>query len=150
MAYKKASERTTSNVGCSNGETLFFCGTTDKGAIMVMGIGTVCNVQKGEQLDQVIMHFGKKTRPLIVINNHARRQIFELKRGQYAWFVGFMTSKEGKNGKRKMFIYANGFLPWYVPKMLDIKKYDTSELEKLEEDNDTDLTNFLDDILKEN
>lgn len=147
---KEKKVRTTSYTSNSIGETLFFCDVNDKGATTLMGIGKVCAVQKGENIDKVILYFGTKTRPVYVVSNHARRQIYTLKRGQYCWFLGYLKGiKDRKNGKMKPFIFALGFLAWYVPKMVDIEKYDVEELEKLEEENANDLSGFLDEILEE-
>lgn len=88
---------------------------------MVVGIGIVCKVQKGDTMDIVKMNFGRHySRTIYVQHNQARRQIYTLKRGQPAWFYGFMQIYM-EDGKPKASFFARGFQAWYVPKMLDIK-----------------------------
>lgn len=145
MAKKKVT--TTKQTWNSSGEPFIYLGKNKDEYIVFMGIGTVCRVEKGERADRVLMHFGMSLKTFYVVNNHARRQIYTLKKGQLATVVGTCKIYQEK-GRRAMY-FANGFLAWYVPKMLDIKKYDTEDLEKLEEEQDTDLTNYLDELLGE-
>lgn len=145
MPKKKVT--TTKQTWNSSGEPLIYLGKNKDDYIAFMGVGTVCRVEKGERADRVLMHFGVALKSLYVVNNHARRQIYTLKKGQLAMVVG--TCKVFQDKGRRAMYFANGFLAWYVPKMLDIKKYDTEDLEKLEEEQDTDLTNYLDELLGE-
>lgn len=147
MKKEQQATKTTQITKNLKGEAFFILGANESGYITFLGLGKVCNVRKGERVDQVIIHFGVKPRSMYVVDNHARRQLFLLKRGQYTFVVGTYAVKVEK-GKTIRQLFARGFMPWYVPKMLDIKKYDTSEIEKLEDENDQDLTTFLDDLLQ--
>ena len=123
-------------------ESLFVYGyDNEKQRYNCFGIGTVWKVEKGERVDLVYMNFGKITRPILVTHNHARRQIYSLKRGQLAWFYGFYKYAEGH---KKLYLYAKGLQAWYVPKALDIKNYDLESIDEMETKEETDLINFLD------
>ena len=67
---------------------------------MCVGWGRVDYIEKGEKFDIVKMNFGTTfSRKVVVTHNHARKQIYTLKLGQYAMFVGyymFITEKEEK------------------------------------------------------
>lgn len=135
----------------SKNESIIIFDTNDKGtkARMCLGIGTVHKVEKGNKVDVVYMNFGRKyTRRILVIHNQARRQVYLLKRGQIASFFGFISAYKDEEGI-KTTIYANGFNPWYVPKAMDIKGYDTDQLDELTKENENNMLNFLDDILEE-
>lgn len=148
MSKKNAKDQTTRNTRNSIGEAFIFLGEDNNNYVTFLGVGTVCRVEKGEKVDRVLMHFGLNLRPLYVVNNHARRQIFSLKKGQLATVIGTYKVFTLPSGKKTTRLFANGFQAWYVPKMLDIKNYDTNELEKLEQEQENDLTNFLDEIAK--
>ena len=110
------------------------------------------SVQHGEILDKVEMNFGYHKREILVYDNHARRQIYTLKRGHLAWFYG-ISKTILVEGKSKKIFTARGFQAWYVPKMLDIKHYDLdtiTDLEKDQEESAQTLVNFIDDLLKGN
>lgn len=112
-----------------------------------VGVGKVMRVAKGERMDLVVMCFGARySQKIFVTDNHARRQIYTLKKGQYAWFYGARRIFIDENKKPKTTFIAFGFQAWYVPKMVDIKHYDTDNLEDLEQERD--LSNFLDEITK--
>lgn len=114
---------------------------------MVVGIGLVRRIEKGEDFDLVGMDFGAGfIREIYVKNNHARRQIYTLKKGQYAWFYGTLKYYT-EDGKRKSSLFAKAFQGWYVPKNLDIKKLDPEEIEKLTQENESKI-NFIDELLK--
>lgn len=119
--------------------------------IVIVGLGRVCKVEKGDKLDVVRMNFGRRyARPLLVYDNHARRQIYTLKRGQLAWVFGYMKVTQDTETKTvETTILAYGFQGWYVPKMLDIKNenYDLETIERLKEENETSMLTFLEDIL---
>jgi len=136
---------------CSKNEALivFDAPAEKKDILMVWGIGRVTHVEKGETMDIVCINFGRTySRRILVIYNHARRQIYNLKRGQLATFFGEMKLYK-EDGKTKVVFLAKGFNAWFVPKMLDIKKYDSDTIEELTEENETDLLNFLDEVLKD-
>ena len=134
----------------SQNESMMLFGKPEKrdNARMVVGIGIVCKVQKGDTMDIVKMNFGRHyARTIYVQHNQARRQIYTLKRGQPAWFYGFMQIYT-ENKQVKASFFARGFQAWYVPKMLDIKNYDSDTMEELTQENESDMLNFLDDIIK--
>lgn len=130
-------------------ETLLYLGTPKEelDKVYCLGVGTVTAIQKGEEFDLVCMDFGRGfSREIFVKNNHARRQIYTLKRGQLAWFYGFMKSYI-QEGRKKASFFAKGFQGWYVPKNMDIIKIKPDDVDKLTEENESKL-NFLDDLLK--
>ena len=131
----------------SLGETLIYCGpaTFDSKAILCMGVGKVNKVQKGNKFDLVTMFFGRISREIIVVNNHARRQIFTLKVGQYASFVGYATAY-AEDGKQKLQLYAKGLQGWFVPKTMDIKKIDPNDIEQMTEENESKI-NFIEELI---
>lgn len=98
------------------------------------GIGIVYRVVKGDKSDLVYINFGMfsehRTRVVVVIDNHSRRQILTLKRGQVCQVYGvcrFYTRKKPlENGEVQkevdLLMFAKGLNGWYVPTMLDIKK----------------------------
>lgn len=130
-------------------ETLFLLGAI-KGRTdytICVGIGVVRKIEKGEDFDLVGMDFGAGfMREIYVKSNHARRQIYTLKRGQYAWFYGSMKYYTEDN-KQKSSLFAKAFQGWYVPKNLDIKKLDPNEIERLTKENESKI-NFIDELLK--
>ena len=134
---------------CSKHETLLFLGTPleENKMTIAVGIGLVKVIQKGEEFDLVGMDFGRGyTREIYVKNNHARRQIYTLKKGQYAWFYGLMKCYKIGNSKKSC-LFAKAFQGWYVPKNFDIKQLDPEEIEKLTEENESKI-NFIDELLK--
>lgn len=137
-------------------ESLLFFGKDeklkDKKYHLVLGIGRVVSVEHGENLDLVRMNFGYHKREILVYDNHARRQIYTLKRGHLAWFYG-ISKTILVDGKSKKIFLARGFQAWYVPKMLDIKHYDLDTMTQMEKENEQTnqtLVNFIDDLLKGN
>ena len=137
--------RTTKN------ESIFLFGASvdNQDKTLCAGIGRVVYVNHGEKMDIVGINFGRKyARQIIAVDNHARRQIYGLKKTQLCWFYGYYkVYNDGKNPPKSYF-FAKGFLPWYVPKMLDIKNYDLDSITQLEQEQETTMINFLDDLLK--
>ena len=134
---------------CSIHETLFFLGAPkeENDFTICVGIGLVKTIQKGDDCDLVGMDFGRGySREILTKNNHARRQIYTLKKGQYAWFYGMMKYYTVEK-KQKAFFYAKALQGWYVPKNMDIMKLDPQEIDKLTEENESKL-NFIDNLLK--
>ena len=98
------------------------------------GIGKVYRVVKGEKQDLIYINFGGfkeyKTRLVVAYDNHARRQVLTLKRGQICQVYGvcryFTTEITLPNGQKskgvRLGLYAMGLNGWYVPTMFDIKK----------------------------
>lgn len=129
-------------------ETLLFLGQPKKesGKTICFGIGTVTKIQKGEEFDMVYMNFGRDySREICVKHNHARRQIYTLKRGQLAWFYGVMQVYKDK-GEFKTIFYAMGFQGWFVPKNMDIIKINPEDIEKMTEENESKI-DFIDKLL---
>ena len=126
---------------CTKNESLLFLGNpeADKKTQVVLGVGLVKRIEKGQDFDIVKMSFGwRYWREIIVRDNHARRQIYTLKRGQYAWFFGKRRSYI-IGGKLKCTYYATALQGWYVPKNMDIKQIDQSEIDKLSVDNEKEI-----------
>lgn len=139
----------------TSGETLMTYGKWFKSNRFTtyMGLGVVTKVQKGDKLDIVKMNFGRRyAREILVYHNHARRQIYTLKRGQFAMVFGYMRIERDKEtNEYHTIMLAYGFNAWYVPKTLDIKneEYDLDTIEELTKDNETSMLNFLDEIMGE-
>ena len=102
------------------------------------GIGVVYRVVKGEKFDLIYINFGlfkeHKTRLVVAYENHARRQIMTLKRGQVCQVYGmcrYFTTEVEVNGVKskgvRLGLYAKAIQGWYVPTMLDIRKMPTNE-----------------------
>lgn len=130
-------------------ETLLFLGAPleDNDFTICVGIGIVRKIEKGEDFDLIGIDFGTgHIRNVFVKNNHARRQIYTLKKGQYAWFYGLMKCYT-LNGRRKTSFYAKALQGWYVPKNMDIIKIDPNEIDKLTEENESKI-NFIDELLE--
>lgn len=102
------------------------------------GIGIVYRVVKGTTQDLIYIRFGNfpsiKTRLVVAFENHARRQIMTLKRGQCCQVYGvcrYFTDDIMLNGKKtkgiRLGLYAKAILGWYVPTMFDIRKMPINE-----------------------
>ena len=102
------------------------------------GIGVVYRVVKGDKQDLIYINFGMfrehKTRLVVAYENHARRQIMTLKRGQVCQVYGvcrYYTTDVEVNGIKskgiRLGLYARGILGWYVPTMLDIRRMPVNE-----------------------
>ena len=122
------------------------------------GIGLVYRVVKGEKFDLVYVRFGTfpniKTRLVVVYDNHARRQILTLKRGQYCQVYGvcrYFTSEKEVNGEKlkciKLGLYAKGISGWYVPTMMDIKKMPINDDLVDPTEKEQEMMNSMEDIL---
>lgn len=129
-------------------ETLFFLGPPKEKTryTVCLGVGLVKVIQKGEDFDMVGMDFGRGyTREIYVKNNHARRQIATLKKGQYAWFYGTLNVYK-ENGKPKSSMFAKAFQGWYVPKVMDIINVDPNDVEELTKENESKI-DFIDKLI---
>lgn len=135
-------------VKCIKEESLFVFGSIkeDKNYRYVLGVGYVGKIVIGDSFDVVYMSFGKCLRQIIVYKNHARRQIYGLKKGQLATFYGIYRAVV-ENGKPKLVFYARGFNPWYVPKAMDIKKADKESFEELQVDDEKSMLNLIDELI---
>lgn len=130
-------------------DTLWYLGSPleDNEMTICVGIGIVKKIEKGEDFDLVGMDFGRGyARDIYVKNNHARRQIYTLKKGQLAWFYGFMKCYK-IDGKKKANLFAKGFQGWFVPKNMDIMKVDPNDIVEMTEENESKI-NFIDELLK--
>ena len=95
-------------------ESLIYLGAPreHKDMTFCLGVGIVKVIQKGEEFDMVGIDFGRGySRQIIVKNNHARRQIYTLKKGQLAWFYGYMRSYRIE-GKTQTTFFAKGTWTW--------------------------------------
>ena len=131
-------------------ETLIYMGepTEHTKQVICVGIGLVKVIQKGEEYDMVAMDFGRGfTREIYVNLNHARRQIYTLKRGQYAWFYGTARFFR-ENGKLKAMFFAKALQGWFVPKQMDIVKADPNDIEEMTKENESKI-DFIDNLFKE-
>ena len=153
----------TKEMECMNSESLmFFSYATrkQKKYRMFYGIGIVYRVVKGDKQDLVYVNFGlfkeKKTRLVVAYDNHARRQILTLKRGQVCHIYGlcryFTTDVEINGIKAKgirLGLYAKGIQGWYVPTMLDIRKMPINDDLVDPSEKEQELMDKFDDVLNE-
>lgn len=156
IAYKKPIETI-------KGESLMLLGFTRHENVtyrMFYGIGIVYRVVKREKEDLVYINFGifkEHPRRLVVVkDNHARRQLLTLKRGQCChvyglcrYYIGLGKEINGERKKELKFgLYANAILGWYVPTMVDIKKMPTNEDIVAPTDAENEIADFLGEIEK--
>jgi len=151
---------------CLEGESLMFYGWEEyksKKYRLFQGIGIVYRVAHGLNCDYVYINFGitpdHPRKCIVVIDNHSRRQILTLKRGQpcqvYGVAMFYKNKKKTKEGneydKLEISYYAKGIQGWYVPTMIDIKKTprneDISELLNFEEEREKEQSNEFVDVL---
>lgn len=122
------------------------------------GIGIVYRVVKGDKQDLVYINFGifkeRKTRLVVIYENHARRQLITLKRGQVCQVYGVCrhyTTKINLNGVEtkgmRLGLYATAIQGWYVPTMFDIRKMPTNEDIVSPSEKEQDLINTFEDVL---
>lgn len=139
------------------------CHYNNKTFKLFYGVGKVYRVVKGDKCDLLYINFGMfpehPRRLVVVIENHSRRQLLTVKRGQVCqvygmcrYFSKIVKNRVG-NTKRKVALglFAYGINGWYVPTMVDIKKLPKSDAfyeatEKEIEYQDT-LTDVLDQFL---
>lgn len=145
-----------SNIGRIGNESIIVFPKFSKTFSIFQGIGLVKRISRGEEFDVVYAVFGihsNKTRPIVVIENRARRQILTLKCGQYAIFYGACvkrkkratyTNKQGKSSTVDTYyweLYAYMMQGFYVPKMFDIRKHAKDVLKGEEEEETTPMSN---------
>lgn len=133
----------------SKNESLIFFGKNEheQRYCLVLGIGRVTSIKTGDKFDWVKINFGRHyARNIIVKNNHARRQIYTLKKGQLAWFYGFYSVYRNDKGKVESIMYALGFQGWFVPKMFDIKHIDTDLPQSIDEQEQKEMEQMIDDL----
>ena len=144
----------------SNESVVLFSHTkySDKRYRLFYGIGVVYRVVKGEKCDLVYINFGlmknRKPRLVVVFDNHARRQLITLKRGQVCNVYGlarFYEHKKQVDGKEtkslKFGLYAKALQGWYVPTSFDIKKMPVNEDLVDPSEKEENLMNEFDDVL---
>ena len=124
------------------------------------GIGIVYRVVKGDKQDLIYVNFGAfpthKTRLVVAYDNHARRQILTLKRGQVCQVYGicryFTTDIEINGVKSKgvrLGLYAKGIQGWYVPTMLDIRRLPVNDDLVEPSEKEQELQQTFEDVLNE-
>lgn len=122
------------------------------------GIGTVYRVVKGDKQDLVYINFGifkeTQTRLVVVYDNHSRRQLLTLKRGQICQVYGmcryFQTNVKVKGRDAKgvrLGLYAKGINGWYVPTMFDIRKMPVNEDLVEPTEKELEIQETLEDVL---
>ncbi len=122
------------------------------------GVGVVCRVVKRERVDLIYVNFGMfsnhQTRVVVAYDNHSRRQVLTLKRGQVCQVYGicrtYRTECEVNGEKRygiRLGLYAKGILGWYVPTMMDIRKMPINEDLVNATDKEEELGNMFEDVL---
>lgn len=138
----------------SKGESLIYFGKTEQEDryTLCLGVGRVVSIKTGETFDWVKINFGRHySKDIVVKHNHARRQIYTLKKGQLAWFYGYATTIHKKDGSLQTLLYAKGLQGWYVPKMFDIKKIDSDDLPSaIEEQEQKEMQDAINDIFDMN
>ena len=133
----------------SKNESLIFFGKSEheQRYCLVLGVGRVTSIKTGNDFDWVKINFGRHyARNIIVKNNHARRQIYTLKKGQLAWFYGFYSVYRNDKGKIESIMYALGFQGWFVPKMFDIRHIDTDLPQPIDEQEQKEMEQMIDDL----
>ena len=122
------------------------------------GIGKVYRVVKGEKQDLIYINFGvfkeKRTRLVVAFENHARRQIMTLKRGQVCQVYGvcrYFTTKINLRGVEtkgvRLGLYAIAINGWYVPTMFDIRKMPTNTDLVAPSEKEQELQDMFEDVL---
>lgn len=127
------------------GESILGFGRMDKDKQKVMGIGMVSKIVTAEYYDMVYMNFGRHDRPVVVWEYNSRKQLVTLSRNKYAIFYGFIKMLV-KNNEKKPVLYARALQGWYVPTAFDVKKKFPDFKYDEKEENDTEFTEFLNDI----
>lgn len=136
-----------------SGESIMVFGLTEymeKSIRPYYAIGVVYKIIKGEKFDVVYCNFGygRCIRPVCVFDNHSRRQIMTLKKGQFCQIYGYMKhyiykDKKGIDKNRWIF-YARAIQGWYVPRAVDIKRNPNNDIVEMPKDDENNLINFLD------
>lgn len=138
----------------SSNESLIFFGRShyEQRYNVVLGVGRVRMIKTSEKFDLVKINFGRRySRLIIVKDNHARRQIYTLTKGQLAWFYGYYATFKNEKGELESVLYAKGFQGWYVPKVMDIRKIDSDLPQELDESEQETMQQMINDLFeKEN
>lgn len=124
------------------------------------GIGVVYRVVKGDKQDLIYINFGMfrehPRRLVVAYENHARRQVMTLKRGQVCQVYGvcrYIMTEFELNGKKqkgiRLGLYARAINGWYVPTMLDIRKMPVNEDLVAPSEKEEELQKTFEDVLNE-
>lgn len=150
-------------IECVAGESLLFFGKSKlgfKNYRIFYGIGKVYRVVKGDKQDLIYINFsvfGKhNTRLVVAYDNHPRRQVLTLKRGQICHVYGisrYYTTDLEINGVKKkrvrLGLYACALQGWYVPSMMDIKKMPVNDDLVPPTEKETELQQTFEEVLNE-
>ena len=141
---------------------MLFSYSTQKGLRyrLFYGLGVVYRVVKGEKNDIVYINFGiiqeHPRRLVMVYDNHARRQLMTLKRGQICQVYGICRyyktdiNVKGKADKGiRLCLIARGILGWYVPTMVDIRKMPVNDDIVAPSEKETEILDLLGDLEKQ-
>ena len=151
---------------------LYFNGYRDDEKLF-WGIAKVIKVFKGDKFDVVNARFGiggnTKIRPVMVFDNHARRQLLTIKQGQYAEFYGTAqvmvkklepqdtNYKEGEYRYLRQWNFAAYMIQGkYLPTSFDVKKRNKEiasgetidDFENLTEAQQETFNQIIEDIMK--
>lgn len=147
--------KTGNEVKARVGESLlFFPKIPSRSYTLFFGIGRIYKINHGQDFDIVDTIFGVETikgRKILVIDNHARRQVQTLKKGQYALFYGICVNKyadvevKAKYGDRMVrpkvaIFYAYMIQGMFVPRTLDIQKLNEDIANGIEEDQQVEMS----------
>jgi len=146
---------------CVKGESIMLFGWQEKNKKQYRqfyAIGVVHRVVKGNECDLIFINFGvfkdHRTRLVVAYDNHPRRQVMTLKRGQVCQVYGicryYTTQKEIKGEMKNVVelgLYAKGILGWYVPTMFDIRKMPTNDNLDIPKGDDLEKEEQMVDIL---
>lgn len=148
-------KKVSSLVRAKAGESLlFFPKASNRGYSLFFGVGRIYSISKGENFDIVHVIFGVETmrdRTILVADNHGRRQVQTLKKGQFALFYGvcvnrvmdreIMSKYTNKPIKPKVTIfYAYMVQGMYVPRTIDIQKLNEDIANGIEEKQIKDMS----------
>lgn len=119
------------------GEALVYLPDVRGRIMQFFGFFIPLKISRGENFDIVDAQFGltKKTRALLVTNNHARRQLLTLKKGQFAIAYGearLIVSKNQYGYSKQWHFNAYMIQGLYVPKAFDVKKHNQDVAEGVE------------------
>ena len=133
----------------SKNESLIFFGKSEheQRYCLVLGVGRVTSIKTGDKFDWVKINFGRHyARNIVVKNNHARRQIYTLKKGQLAWFYGYYATITNEKGEIESIMYAIGFQGWFVPRQFDINKIDTDLPQPVDEQDQQEMEQTINEL----
>lgn len=133
------------------GEALFNFGEyQDTKFAFVYGVGLILAINHSEKFDTIWVNFGRRKRRIIVDMNHARRQVYTLKVGQYAHIIAIYRrykhfNEETQTWESEYLMFARALQGWYVPKQFDIEKGNDNFRDMTEEET-IEINNILDNL----